>query len=163
MKLMISQNEPFVPIYHSWEAKSRELLPFDDDQARRQVEEIDAKVLSNRRPPYSIAGGLFDALCDTDGLVMTATNEKAREAAAIFEELEGIDIHPAAAVATASLFEAVEKKMVEKEAFIMLNITGGGEERFKSEHHLHYLKPDIVFKINPDPEEVKAQLLELFP
>lgn len=163
MKLMISQNEPFVPIYNSWEAKSRELLPFDDDQARRQVEEIDAKVLSNRRPPYSIAGGLFDALCDTDGLVMTATNEKAREAAAIFEELEGIDIHPAAAVATASLLEAVEKKMVEKEAVIMLNITGGGEERFKSEHHLHYLNPDIVFKINPDPEEVKTQLLKLFP
>jgi len=51
MKLMISQNEPFVPIFNSWKLKSRELLPFDDDEARRQVEEIDAKVLSNRRPP----------------------------------------------------------------------------------------------------------------
>ncbi len=162
MKLMVSQNEPFVPIYNSWKVKSRQLLPFDDDEARRQVEEIDAKVLSNRRPPYSIAGGLFDALSDTDGLVMTANNKKAREAAAIFEELEGIDVHPAAAVATASLLEAVDKKMVEKDALIMLNITGGGEARFKSEHNLHYLKPDIVFDINPNPEEVKAQLVKLF-
>jgi hypothetical protein len=38
------------------------MLPLDENLARRQVEEIDAKVLSNRKPPYPIAGGLFDAL-----------------------------------------------------------------------------------------------------
>jgi cysteate synthase len=162
MKLMVSQNEPFVPIFNSWKLKSRELLPFDDDEARRQVEEIDAKVLSNRRPPYSIAGGLFDALTDTEGVVMTAGNGQARHAAQLFEQHEGIDIHPAAAVATASLLEAVEKNLVDKDAVIMLNITGGGEERFKREHKLFYLQPDIVFNINPDPEEVKVKLEKLF-
>ncbi len=163
MRLMVSQNEPFVPMYNAWKVKSRELLPFDDDEARRQVEQIDAKVLSNRRPPYSIAGGLYDALSDTNGLALTASNEQARHAAAMFHQYEGIDIHPAAAVATATLMDAVENKMIEKNAVIMLNITGGGEERFKQEHNLYYLKPDVVFRINPDPEIVKEKLEELFP
>jgi cysteate synthase len=162
MRLMVSQNEPFIPMYDSWKVKSRELLPFDDDESRRQVEQIDAKVLSNRRPPYSIAGGLYDALSDTNGLVMTASNKQARKAAALFQQHEGIDIHPAAAVAAATLIQAVENKIVEKDAMIMLNITGGGEERFKQEYNLYYLKPDIVFKINPAPGEVEEKLEGLF-
>ena len=39
-------------MYDAWKARSREMLPYDDDQARLDVEEIDAKVLSNRKPPY---------------------------------------------------------------------------------------------------------------
>jgi len=65
-------------------------------------------------------------------------------------------------VATASLLEAVENNLVDKDAVIMLNITGGGEERFKREHKLFYLQPDIVFNINPDPDEVKVKLEKLF-
>ena len=60
MKLMVAQNAPFVPMYDAWQAASRKLLPYDDDKARRDAEIIDAKVLSNRRPPYSVTGGLFD-------------------------------------------------------------------------------------------------------
>ncbi|MCK4678905.1 MAG: cysteate synthase, partial [Bacteroidales bacterium] len=86
MKLMISQNYPFTPIYDAWKIRSRDLLPLDDDLARQQVEEIMAKVLSNRKPPYSIAGGLYDALSDTDGEVLLANNEEAWKAAALFEK-----------------------------------------------------------------------------
>ena len=56
MKLMVSQNAPFVPMYNAWREDSRDMLHYDDDKARRDVEIIDAKVLSNRKPPYSIAG-----------------------------------------------------------------------------------------------------------
>ena len=56
MKLIVSQNAPFVPMYDAWRADSRVMLPYDDDKARRDAEIIDAKVLSNRRPPYGIAG-----------------------------------------------------------------------------------------------------------
>ena len=52
-KLMVSQNFPFHPIHDAWKADSRALLPFDDMEARKQVEIIDAKVLSNRKPPDS--------------------------------------------------------------------------------------------------------------
>ncbi len=162
MKLMVSQNFPFHPIYDAWEADSRELLPFDNDEARKQVEEIDAKVLSNRKPPYGLSGGLYDALKDTGGEVLIVKNTEGREAAKLFFETEGIDIHPAAAIATASLVNAVNKNKVGKDALIMLNITGGGEERFKRENELYYLKPLLAFDIDPDFDEVKKKLEKLF-
>jgi cysteate synthase len=162
MKLMVSQNLPFKPIYDAWQKNSRDLLPFLDHEARQQVEEIDAKVLSNRRPPYSLTGGLFDALTDTNGEVLLANNEQARKAAKLFEESEGIDIHPAAAIATATLMDSVKKGKVEKNATVMLNITGGGEERFKRENELIYLKPSLVFDIDPEFNEVKEKLESLY-
>ncbi|MFU8842658.1 MAG: cysteate synthase [Bacteroidales bacterium] len=163
MKLMVSQNLPFKPIYDAWKAASRPMLPLDDDTARKQVEAIMAKVLSNRKPPYSIAGGLYDALVDSGGDVLLATNREAEEAAGIFEETEGIDIHPAAAVATASLISALKENRIEKESLIMLNITGGGEKRFMRDKKLYTLKPSLIFDINPDTTDVKEKLIRLWP
>ena len=71
-----------------------------------------------------------------------ATNEELERAMDLFRELEGIDIHPAAGVATASLMKNVKLEKVDASAIIMLNITGGGEERFKKENNLWYLKPE---------------------
>lgn len=161
MKLIVSQNDPFIPIYNAWKAGSREMLPYDDAAARRHVEEIDAKVLSNRKPPYAVAGGLFDALTDSRGDVMVMTNTEAVEANRLFQDTEGIDIHPAAAIALASLCKAVNDGIVEKDAVIMLNITGGGEERFKKEKTLHYLQPSIVFENTPSFEKVREELEKL--
>lgn len=162
MKLIVSQNDPFIPIYNAWKAGSREMLPYDDSEARRHVEEIDAKVLSNRKPPYSLAGGLFDALTDSKGDVMIMTNAEGAAANLIFQETEGIDIHPAAAIAVASLIKAAKDGTVEKNAVIMLNITGGGEEKFKKGKVLHYLTPSEVFDINPSKEEVELVLKRIF-
>ncbi|MCK5080449.1 MAG: cysteate synthase [Bacteroidales bacterium] len=162
MKLMVSQNKPFTPIYDAWKADSRALLPFDDQIARQQVEKIIAKVLSNRKPPYSLIGGLYDAMKDAGGDVLLASNDEAMKAAALFEETEGIDIHPAAAIATATLVNAAKEGRVQKDALIMLNITGGGEERFKRENKLYYLKPSMVFDIDPDLEDVAEKLEVLF-
>ncbi len=162
MKLMVSQNAPFVPLYDAWKANSRAMLPLDENLARKQVEEIDAKVLSNRKPPYPIAGGLFDALTDSAGDVLVATNEQARAAAKLFEQTEGTDIHPASAVAAATLIEAVKNGNIDKNALIMLNITGGGEERFKAEKELFYLKPNLIFDFNPDVETVQKKVSALF-
>lgn len=162
MKLMVSQNTPFIPLYDAWKAGSREIFPMDDKHARAQVEQVVAKVLTNRKPNYPICGGLFDALTDTDGDVLIASNEDAHKAAAIFEETEGIDIHPAAAIATATLISAANEKDLDKDAVIMLNITGGGEERFMNDNVLFFLKPSLVFDIDPDPVEVRSKLKRLF-
>ncbi|PIF06054.1 MAG: cysteate synthase [Draconibacterium sp.] len=161
-KLMVSQNTPFQPIYDAWKEDSRTLLPLHDELARKQVEEIDAKVLSNRKPPYAIHGGLYDALKDTGGTVLLANNKEAMQAARLFQETEGVDIHPAAAIATATLISAAVKGEIDKNALIMLNITGGGEEKFKCENKLHFLQPEIIFDINPDPEMVKGKINLLF-
>jgi len=161
MKLMVSQNTPFLPIYDAWKVRSRAMLPYPDDLAREHITEIEAKVLSNRKPPYPITGGLFDALMDTDGAVLKATNLEARGAKELFYETEGIDIYSASAVATASLYNAVKQGVVEKDALVMLNITGGGEEHFKNSHSLCFLDPDLNFGITPSADEVKEGLKSL--
>lgn len=162
MKIMVSQNIPFTPMYDAWKAGSRALLPVEDDKARHQAEEICAKVLSNRKPPYSLKGGLFDALTETGGDMFAITNEEAAEAAALFQATEGIDIEPAAAVAVASLKQAIEQNKVQKDAIIMLNITGGGIQRFKTENKLFYKTPDCVFPIDADPDTIREIVMELF-
>ena len=162
MKLMVSQNAPFVPMYDAWRADSRAMLPYDADKARRDVMIIDAKVLSNRKPPYGIKGGLYDALKATNGEILVATNAQARKAAKLFEELEGVDIHPAAAVATATLIKAVQDGKVEKDATIMLNITGAGEQAFKREHEIYSLEPAKVFPLDVTADEVVEFVEGLF-
>ena len=161
-KLMVSQNAPFVPMYDAWRADSREMLPYETHRARRDASIIDAKVLSNRKPPYSIKGGLYDALKATNGDVLVVTNAQERKAARLFEELEGIDIHPAAAVATASLIKAVENGQVDKKATIMLNITGAGEKRFKAEHEIFQLQPEKIFPLNVEADAVVDAVEAMF-
>ena len=160
-RLIVSQNKPFVPMYEAWCADSRALLPYDADQARKDAAEICAPVLSNRKPPYGLAGGLYDALKDTNGDIFAVSNDEANAAKALFEETEGIDIYHAAAVATASLQQAVEKGTVKADDVVMLNVTGGGEKRFHAEHELYYLKPDHIFKIDFTKEEVERVLAEM--
>ena len=162
MKLMVSQNAPFVPMYDAWRADSRAMLPYDADKARRDVAIIDAKVLSNRKPPYGIKGGLYDALKATDGEILVATNMQGRKAAKLFKELEGVDIHPAAGIATATLIKAVQDGKIDKDAVVMLNITGAGEEAFKAEHDVVYKEPDLVFPLNATTEEVVEAVEALF-
>ena len=162
MKLMVSQNIPFTPIYDAWRAHSRELLPCNADVARKQAEEICAKVLSNRKPPYSVKGGLFDALMETRGDVLAVTNEEAKAAADLFCRLEGSDIEPAAGVTTASLIQAVKEGKVAKNSVIMLNITGGGVQRFRNENRLVYKDPDYIFPIDAEPDLIKKVITDLF-
>lgn len=153
MRLYPSQNDPFTIMYDSWKLRSRSLVPMSAEEARSAAAEIDAKVLSNRKPPYSLAGGLFDAMEDATGEILKVTNEQLRIWKSRFAELEGIDIHDAAAVATASLAQAVEAGLVSTDEVIMLNITGGGEERAKSENDIVYAKPHLVL----DHEKMSGQ------
>ena len=162
MRLMVSQNAPFLPMYEAWRADSRALLPYDDNQARHDAEIIDAKVLSNRRPPYSIAGGLFDALKATNGDILMADNLQAAKAAELFLQTEGIDIHPAPAIALATLIAEVEKGNIDKSATIMLNITGGGEKRATEGKELWYLKPSLIFDLEPNQQDVVTKVEALF-
>lgn len=159
MRLYLSQNFPFHPMVDAWKARSRDLFPQDDREAREKAMQIDAKVLSNRRPPWGIIGGLFDAMMDAGGEIVYMTNQEAAEASKLFETAEGIDIHPAAAIAVASLIQAVDHKSVPPDAVIMLNITGGGEERFKREKGaLTFLNPSLVISPDTPVSEIEAKL-----
>ena len=162
MKLVVSQNAPFLPMYEAWRADSRAMLPYDDNQARKDAEAINAKVLSNRKPPYSLAGGLYDALKATDGTILMADNLQAAKAAELFEQTEGIDIHPAPAIALATLISQVESGNIDPKAVVMLTITGGGEKRAKEGKQLWHLKPSFVFDLDPNEGDVIEKVESLF-
>lgn len=162
MRLYPSQNSPFTVMYDSWKLHSRTLVEFPPDKARKAAEEIKAKVLSNRKPPYTLAGGLFDAMDDAGGDIFKVTNDELDLWKEKFLQLEGIDIHNAAAVAVASLAQAAAEGKVRKDEVIMLNITGGGEQLAKSEHDVVYAEPHLVLDPGLSAEEVVSAVLELF-
>lgn len=154
MKLFPSQNVPFLPMYDAWKAGSRALLPMDDEKARVQALEINAKVLSNRRPPYSLRGGVYDALLDAGGDIECATNADIAAMQHLFLDTEGIDIHPAAAVALQGMINAFEAGKLPRDTVALLNVTGGGQARFQREHKCHYLKPSLIGNAS-DPDIVE--------
>ena len=149
-------------MYDSWKIHSRNLVPMTPQEARAAAAEIDAKVLSNRKPPYTIAGGLFDAMEDAGGEMFKVCNSDLHYWQDKFLELEGNDIHNAAAVAVASLSQAVKEGKVGKDEVIMLNITGGGEERAKSEGEVIYAKPHLVLDPDLPADEIVDAVLKLF-
>lgn len=128
-RLMLSQNLPFAPLYTSWKSRRRELVEIDAEDGKRQIQQIVAGVLSNRQPPYSVRGGVFDVLAESDGDMLAADNAEALEAQRVFEEIEGIDIDPAAGVALATLLKAAQCGQIERDALVLLNVTGGGRHR----------------------------------
>jgi cysteate synthase len=149
-KLQLSQNLPFVPMYNAWQEKRRQIIPeLDMKDAKKQIEETYATVLTNRAPPYGVKGGLYDALISTDGIMYAISKAEALEAKALFESLEGIDILPPSAVAVASLLKAVETGNIGKDESILLNIAGGGYKRLKEDFTLHQIKPVAIAR-NPD-------------
>lgn len=128
-RLMLSQNAPFCPIYRSWQRRCRELVAGDRDEARQQIRQIVADVLSNYQPPYAITGGVYDVLVASHGDMLLADNADALAAVALFRDCEGIDIDPAAGVALATLIQTVRTGQVDRMATIALHITGGRPAR----------------------------------
>jgi cysteate synthase len=145
MRLHLVQNTPFTIISDAWEHSSPELLPMDENEARDRIHKVSARVLSNRRPPYSITGGVYHALKDTRGFTYTATNDEVEEYGELFYNNEGCDLHPAAAVAVAGLHKAVSTGNIARKDIVLLNITGGGIKKLEQEGKKVPLKPDIVF------------------
>jgi len=136
-RMILSQNLPFVPMVHAWKAGRREIDPTTDmADAAQAISQVYADVLTNRNPPYGITGGLFDCLTKTGGEMYSVSNDEARQAGRLFEECEGIDLDPAAAVTVASLITAVKEGEIDPRRDVMLNITGGGYTRVKEAYDL---------------------------
>jgi cysteate synthase len=142
-RLMLSQNLPFVPLYSSWTAGRRELVAIDPDDGRRQIRQIAAHVLSNRQPPYSIRGGVYDVLVESGGDMLAADNLETLPRLQLFEEMEGIDIDPASAVALATLLKAARSGLLDHDALVLLNITGGGRYRRHRDRRLIPVRPAL--------------------
>lgn len=129
-RLMLSQNFPFMPIYHAWKSQQRQLL--GNENGRQQVKQIMAGVLSNQRPPYAIQGGVYDVLRESQGDMFFADNHAVIQAMRVFQESEGVEIEPAAGVALASLIQATRENCLDRSAVILLHITGGRCREYSS-------------------------------
>ncbi len=161
MRLYIAQNSPFSLLYDSWKSGKRELADLDPELGRRQSEVILAKVLSNRKPPYGVAGGLFDALADTNGDAFMATNEQIVHWIMRVRELEGYFLYPAAACAVQALASAVKEGKVKKDEIIMLNCTGGGFLEAMGRGYV-LKEPDLILDPDLSADEVIKKVSALF-
>lgn len=161
MKVFVGQNAPFTLMYDSWKAGSAELLPLDPDTGRRQAEIILAKVLSNRKPPYSIAGGLYDILKASRGDVFLADNNDIMYWMMQFRNLEGYELLPAACVAVTALAKAVKEEKVCKEDYIMLNCTGGGTLAAMSKGYV-FKESDLELDPDTPSSDVISSVKALF-
>lgn len=126
-KLLLVQNAPSAPVFESWRIRSRTLVSYTDDTRalEKRITALWASVLSTQHPPYEIAGGLFDALTESEGEVTVANNAEARRAAQIFHSMERVQIVPAAAVALAGLMQGLKAARIAAGARIVLHLTGG--------------------------------------
>ncbi|MEU5052618.1 cysteate synthase [Streptomyces sp. NPDC021096] len=154
-RLFLCQNAEFAPLHEAWTGAEGA-----HPDGQRQVL---APELVNAAPPFSLAGGVRDILTHSAGEMLVADRTSALAASAMFEELEGVDIEPAAAVAVACLRDAVLDGRVPKDARILLNVTGGGRRRSFAELDGASHRPDLR-TAHPDsaPEAISSDILNSF-
>ena len=161
MRVYVAQNSPFTLICDSWKAHSRKLAELDPETGRRQAEIILAKVLANRQPPYSLAGGLYDVLTASHGDAFTCPNDGIMFWLLQFRNLEGFDLLPASCAAVHALATAVREGTVRKDEYIMLNCTGGGLLASMSKGYV-FKEPDLILSPDLPDEQVIAAVDSLF-
>lgn len=161
MRVYVAQNTPFTLMYDAWKADSRALPEITPEEGRSKSERILATVLSNRKPPYSLAGGLYDVLKASNGDFFLASNNDIIYWMMQFRNREGYDLLPAACVAVAALAQAVKNGTVKKDEYIMLNCTGGGVLGAKSRGYV-LKEPDLVLSPDLPAEEIVKAVSELF-
>ena len=166
-KLMLCQNLPFTPIHDAWKMKRNYLrersIPPRSANEPYAITESYADELRNPKPPYAVKGGVHDALIESEGDVLVTDNISVKDAMKMFHDLEGVDIEPAAGVAAACLREAVTGQRIERDATVLLNVTGGGRLRLQKEHRLVQAQPHIrVGKNDIASKSTLRELAELF-
>ena len=161
MRVYVAQNSPFSLMYDAWKAGSRSLPEITPEEGRHKSEMILAKVLSNRKPPYGIGGGLYDVLKQSNGDFFLASNNDIIYWLMQFRNREGYDLLPAACTAVAALAQAVNDGVVKKDDYIMLNCTGGGTLSAMSKGFVHK-DPDLVLSPDMPADEVVRAVIDLF-
>ena len=161
MRVYCVQNAPYTLMYDSWKSGKGDLVPIDAEVSRKNAEILLAKVLSNRKPPYSLAGGLHDVLTASGGDFYKVTNDEIVYWMLQFYNKEGYDIFPAAASAVAALKKALDEGTVKNDETVMLNITGAGMLNATS-RGFELKKPDLVLSTELSAEEVISSVDKLF-
>ena len=118
-------------------------------------------MLSNRKPPYSLAGGVFDVLTASGGDFFKVSNDDIVYWILQVYNKEGYDVLPAGASAVAALKKALDEGVVRRDETVMLNITGAGMLNATSKG-FELKKPDLILSTDLSAEEVIASVDRLF-
>lgn len=153
-RIHLSQNDEFCPIHDAWQA--------GESKIAHTSEAIHPAVFSdflvNRSPAYGVTGGLYDVLKASRGQTYAVSMAEAAVAESLFMESEGIDPMSPASVAVASIQQALAMGEIERDDVILLNVSGGGQKRLKSETRTRVIEPvDIVSK--EDAVELGRQIV----
>jgi cysteate synthase len=140
-ELHLSQNEPFTPMKKAWENGRRNISQDDMQNAEQSISKVYADVLTNRSPPYGVAGGVYDAMTACGGRMYGVTNDEAKDAEKMWMRFEDAVPDPAASVALASLIKATADGTVPKEGNILLNMTGGGHNLVSDDIDMTAIRP----------------------
>ncbi|HJK01871.1 MAG TPA: cysteate synthase [Methanocorpusculum sp.] len=152
-RLHLAQNLPFVPMVRAWKERRATLMERDMPNVSEAIAHVSAPVLTNRNPPYSLPGGVFEAMRYCGGDMYAVSNADAKDAGILFSDVEnGIDLDPAAAVATAALISAVNSGVVDRMDTITLNITGGGYTRVREEFDIFPVPVTAIVDVDEVPE-----------
>lgn len=157
-RLELSQNMPFTPMAKAWNASRGNIAPEDLGRGAEDVAEVYADVLTNRKPPYSVAGGVYDAMKATDGRFYEVSNAEAKEAEKLWMSVENVKPNPAASVALASLVQATEDGKINRDSCVFLNMTGGGIERAREELDFERMKSVASLGVDATDEEIAEVL-----
>jgi len=142
-RLHLAQNAPFTPIHDAW-TNGKKIHPRRNIREQlARIARIKADVLANRNPPFSVAGGVRDALEATNGLTYSVTNREASAACKLFERTECFTPSAAASVAVAALVQAVRAGRIGRDDAVFLHVTGGGLDRLRKDYHIHRLQPGL--------------------
>ncbi|MGY0056175.1 cysteate synthase [Streptomyces sp. LZ34] len=161
-RLFLSQNDSFAPIHRAWQAGQRFLVRGSVDDDKRAVRRAFADELTNRFPPYAVHSGVYDVLVESDGDVLAVDGESAGAAMDMFNDIESIDIEPAAAVAVASLLTAVREGRIPQDASVLLNVTGGGRVRMARDRSPIQAEPSLRIVPRGSLEEAVDRIAGLF-
>lgn len=148
MALHLVQNAPFTPMVDAWERGDRQVVHMAEEQTRTRLQQVAASVLSNASPPYSLKGGVFDALSASGGSMVSVSNDEIYSAQGMADELLGFRPCEAASAALAGLRKAAKSGGVGRRERVLLHLTGGGLDRLYEENRLKPHAPAIV--IAPD-------------
>ena len=151
----VSQNTQHCPIHNAWQDGRSKLL--DSDFPTQEVE-VYSDLLLNKSPCYSPVGGVYDILKQSKGQTYAVEKSDAIAAKKLFEEIEGIDIMTPAAVALASLQQALKVEEINSDDYTVLNISGGGTERIAKDLKIATIVPWLTVSRKDAVEQIIAKL-----
>jgi cysteate synthase len=126
---------------NAWNGGRDAIAACDMPDAKASISKVYADVLTNRSPPYSIRGGVYDAMTACGGHMYKITNDEAKVAEKLWMDHEDALPDPAASVALASLIKAAADGRISKKETVLLNMTGGGHNLVSKDIDMITVRP----------------------